>query len=223
MLLISTDAIGRRVLQHRAAIKAAAEEGIDHVVFTSIVNPVATNPTGRHAWEQGLTEAMLHGRGPAWTVLRFGTFAELVLPPAATAVRNRRLITNNGDGRIVPVSRRDCAEAAAIVLTTDGHIGKTYEITGAEALSARDLAELYADLSGRRVKVVQLSDAMLTEVLAGIGTPITMVVGITAYGRAVRLGFFDVVDPTLERLTGHRPMSLRDVLIAHRADLLAVA
>jgi NAD(P)H dehydrogenase (quinone) len=223
MLLISTDAIGRRVLQHRAAIKAAAEEGIDHVVFTSIVNPVATNPTGRHAWEQGLTEAMLHGRRLAWTVLRFGTFAELVLPPAATAVQNRRLITNNGDGRIVPVSRRDCAEAAAIVLTTEGHIGKTYEITGAEALSARDLAELYADLSGRRVKVVQLSDAMLTEVLAGIGTPITMVVGITAYGRAVRLGFFDVVDPTFERLTGHPPMSLRDVLIAHRADLLAVA
>jgi NAD(P)H dehydrogenase (quinone) len=166
---------------------------------------------------------MLHGRGPAWTVLRFGTFAELVLPPAATAVQNRRLITNNGDGRIVPVSRRDCAEAAAIVLTTEGHIGKTYEITGSEALSAGDLAELYTDLSGRRVKVVQLSDAMLTEVLAGIGTPITMVVGITAYGRAVRLGFFDVVDPTFERLTGHPPMSLRDVLIAHRADLLAVA
>jgi hypothetical protein len=32
-----------------------------------------------------------------------------------------------------------------------------------------------------------------------------------------------VVDPTFERLTGRPPMSLRDVLIAHRADLLAVA
>jgi NAD(P)H dehydrogenase (quinone) len=222
MLLISTDAIGRRVRQHRAAINAAAEEGIEHVVFTSIVNPIATNPTGRHAWEQGLTEAMLHCGRLAWTVLRFGTFAELVLPPAATAVQNRQLITNNGDGRIVPVSRRDCAEAAAIVLTTEGHIGKTYEITGVEGLSPRDLAELYADLSGRRVKVVQLSDAMLTEVLAGIGTPLPKVVGITAFGRAVRLGYFDVVDATFERLTGRPPTSLRDVLIEHRADLLAV-
>jgi NAD(P)H dehydrogenase (quinone) len=223
MLLISTDALGRRVLQHRAAINAAAEEGIDHVVFTSIVNPVAMNPTGRPAWEPGLTEALLHRSDLAWTVLRFGTFAELVLPPAATAVQNRRLITNNGDGRIVPISRRDCAEAAAIVLTTDGHTGETYEITGAEALSPTDLVELYTDLSGKQVKVVQLSDAMLTEVLAGIGTPLPTVLSLVAFGRAVRLGYLDVIDPTFERLTGHPPMSLREVLIAHRADLLAVA
>jgi NAD(P)H dehydrogenase (quinone) len=223
MLLISTDALGRRVLQHRAAINAAAEEGIDHVVFTSIVNPVAMNPTGRPAWEPGLTEALLHRSGLASTVLRFGTFAELVLPPAATAVQNGRLITNNGDGRIVPISRRDCAEAAAIVLTTDGHVGETYEITGAEALSASDLVELYTELSGKHVKVVQLSDAMLTEVLAGIGTPLPMVLSLVAFGRAVRLGYLDVIDPTFERLTGRPPNSLRDVLIAHRADLLAVA
>jgi NAD(P)H dehydrogenase (quinone) len=223
MLLISTDAVGRRVRQHRTAINAAAAEGIDHVVFTSIVKPVATNPTGRYAWEPGLTEALLHRSSLAWTVLRFGTFAELVLPPAATAVQNGRMITNNGDGRIVPVSRRDCAEAAAVVLTTDGHIGETYAVTGAEALSSSDLAELFSDLSGRRVKVVQLTDALLAEVLAGIGTPIATVVSLTAFGRAVRLGYFDVIDPTFERLTGHPPLSLRDVLIAHRADLLAVA
>jgi NAD(P)H dehydrogenase (quinone) len=223
MLLISTDALGRRVLQHRAAINAAAEEGIDQVVFTSIVNPVMTNPAGRPAWEPGLTEALLHRSGLAWTVLRFGTFAELVLPPAATAVQNGRLITNNGDGRVVPISRRDCAEAAAIVLTTDGHIGETYEITGAEALSPSDLVELYTDLSGKQVKVVPLSDAMLTEVLAGIGTPLPAVLSLVAFGRAVRLGYFEVIDPTFERLTGHPPISLRDVLIAHRADLLAVA
>jgi NAD(P)H dehydrogenase (quinone) len=222
MLLISTDALGRRVFQHRAAINAAAKEGIDHVVFTSIVNPVATNPTGRYAWEPGLTEALLHRSGVAWTVLRLGTYAELVLPPAATAIQNGQLVTNTGEGRIVPISRHDCAEAAAIVLTTEGHIGETYEITGTEALSANDLVELYTDLSGRHVKVVQLIDAMLAEVLAGIGTPLPTVVSLVAFGRAVRLGYFDVSDPTFERLTGHAPISLRDVLIAYRADLLAV-
>jgi NAD(P)H dehydrogenase (quinone) len=223
MLLISTDAVGRRVRQHRAAIDAAAAAGVGHVVFTSIVNPVAANPIGANAWEQGMTEAMLERSAPAWTVLRFGTFAELVLPPAATAVSNRRLVTNNGDGRIVTVSRRDCAEVAAITLTTEGHTGKTYEITGSQALSPNDLAELYADLSGQQVKVVQLSDVMLTRVLIGIGTPMPIAWGITAFGRAVRRGYFDVVDPAFERLTGRPPVTLRDVLIGQRADLLAVA
>jgi NAD(P)H dehydrogenase (quinone) len=223
MLLISTDAVGRRVRQHRTAIDAAATAGIGHLVFTSIVNPVAANPIGANAWEQGKTEAMLHDSRLAWTVLRFGSFAELQLPPAATAVKNRRLIINFGDGRIVPVSRRDCAEAAAITLTTDGHTGKTYAITGPQALSQNDLADLYADLSGQPVKALQLSDAMLTWVLVGIGTPMPIARSITAFGRAVRQGCFDVVDPAFERLAGRPPVALRDVLIAHRADLLAVA
>jgi NAD(P)H dehydrogenase (quinone) len=223
MLLISTDAIGRRVRQHRAAIAAAATAGVGHVVFTSVVNPVAGNPTGANAWEQGKTEVMLRRSGLAWTVLRFGSFAELQLPPAATAVKNGRLITNGGHGRILPVSRRDCAEAAAITLTTDDHGGKTYEITGPQALSQSDLADLYADLSGQPVKVLNLSDTMLTWLLVGIGTPMATAWRITAFGRAVRHGYFDVVDPAFERLTGRPPVALRDVLIAHRADLLAVA
>jgi NAD(P)H dehydrogenase (quinone) len=155
-------------------------------------------------------------------VLRFGSFAELQIPPAATAAMNGRVVTNMGDGRIVPISRRDCAEAAAVTLTTEGHTGQTYEITGSQALSATDLAELYGDVSGQSVKVVRLSDTMLTWVLVQIGTPWPDALHITAFGRAIRRGYFDVVDPAFERLTGHPPETVRDVLIARRADLLAV-
>lgn len=222
MLLISTDAIGRRVRQHRAAIEAAASAGVGQIVFTSVVNPVPWNPNGAPAWEQGATEEVVHRSGVPWTVLRFGSFSELQLPPAATAVQNRRLILNFGNGRIVPICRRDCAEAAAVVLTTDGHLGETYQITGSQALSQDEIAALYSELSGVRVQSIHLSDAMLTSVLVGVGTPFPVAWGITAYGRAVRLGYFDVVDPAFERLTGHTPSPLRDVLIAHHAELLAV-
>jgi NAD(P)H dehydrogenase (quinone) len=223
MLLIGTDALGRRARQHRAAIEAAARAGIRHVVFTSIVNPVAANPLGSLATEAGRTEAMLEESGMDWTMLRFGSFAELALPPAATAVRNGRLLTNAGNGRLVSISRADCAEAAAVVLTSDGHAGATYDITGSEAFTARDHAKLYANLSQKLVRLVPLTDAMLTSVLVGIGTPLAFARDVTAFGRAVRLGYFDVVDPAFERLTGRTPATLRDVLLDHRADLLAVA
>jgi NAD(P)H dehydrogenase (quinone) len=222
LLLISTDAVGRRVRQHRAAIEAAASAGVGHVVFTSIVNPVPWNPIGPNAWEQGKTEGMLHRSGLEWTVLRFGSFAELWLAHAGTAVKNRRLVTNHGRGRLVPISRHDCAEAAAIVLTTDGHSRQTYDITGPEGLTATDLAEVYADLSGRPVRVLHLNDTALFAVLLAIGTPLPIAWGITAYGRGVRRGYFDVVDPAFERLAGRPPAPLRDVLAAHRADLLGV-
>jgi NAD(P)H dehydrogenase (quinone) len=221
MLLISTDAVGRRIWQHRDALDAASAAGVGHVVFTSHVKPHG-NPIGAFAQELGETEDVLHRSPLAWTVLRFNSFAELQLPTAATAVQNGRLVTNVGGGRIAPVSRQDCAEAAAAVLATDGHAGRTYDISGPEALSGSDLASLYSDVSGKAVKLVQLSDTMLTWTLIGIGTPSAAAYSLVAWGRGVREGRFDVVDPTVERLTGHPPASVRDVLAAHHARLFAV-
>ena len=221
MLLVSTDAIGRRVRQHRTAVDAAVAAGVGHVVFTSVVNPVARSPLGPIAWEQGRTEEILRRTALTWTILRFGSYAELQLPPAAVAVKNGRLYTNGGDGRMVPVSRRDCADAAAAVLTTDGHAGRTYDITGPEAFSATALAAVFTAVSGRSVGVVELSDRMLTLLLVSIGTPLPSALSVAAFGRAVRQGYFDVVDPACERLTGRPPASLRDVLVSRRADLLA--
>ncbi|MEA2618997.1 MAG: hypothetical protein QOE72_4780 [Chloroflexota bacterium] len=223
MLLISTDAIGRRVAQHRAAIDAAAAAGVGHVVYTSHVNPVAGNPIGPVAAEHGETEEMLHDRGLAWTVLRLGSFAELQVQPASLAVAAGQLVTNAGEGRIVPVSRRDCADAAATVLTTDGHEARTYEITGPQALSQRDLAGVLAEVSGRSVKVVEIGDRMLVWGLVRYGTARPVARAVAAFGRALREGYFDVVDPAFESLTGRPPLSLREVLIPHRGDLLTAA
>jgi NAD(P)H dehydrogenase (quinone) len=223
MLMISTDAVGHRGPQHRVAIDAAVAAGVDQVAYTSHPNPVPGNPIGPVAAEHGETEEMLHASGLAWTVLRFGSFAELQVQPAALAVGAGRLVSNAGAGRIVPVSRRDCAEAAAIVLTTDGHEARTYEITGPQALSQEDLAAVYAEVSGRSVKVTQVGDKMLVMglVLHGVSRPIAR--AVADFGRAVREGYFDVVDPAFETLSGRPPLSLREVLIPHRGDLLQVA
>ncbi|HEY6762055.1 MAG TPA: NAD(P)H-binding protein [Baekduia sp.] len=222
LLLISTDAIGHRLHQHQAAIDAAEEAGVEHVVFTSMVNPVAWHPMGAIPWEKGMTEGMLRSSAVAWTMLRFGSFAEQQIPPAATAVQNGRLVLNFGSGRIVAISRRDCAEAAAVVLTTAGHEGQTYDITGSEPMDHAALAALYAELSGKPVEVVRMTDVMLVQVLVSLGTPMKSAWDIVAFGRAVRLGFFDVVDPLFEQLVGRPPDQLRDVLVSHRADLLGV-
>ena len=223
MLLISTDAVGRRVAQHRAAMHAAAAAGVGHVVYTSHVSPVEKNPLGEIASENAQTEAALRDHGFTWTILRFGSFAELQVQPGSMAVAAGKLVSNAGDGRIAPVSRHDCAEAAAIVLTTDGHEARTYEITGPESLSQRELADLLAEVTGRAVRVVRVGDNMLTWGMARCGVPKPVARAVTAFGRAVREGYFDVLDPAFERLVGRPPRSLRDVLIRHRGDLLEAA
>jgi NAD(P)H dehydrogenase (quinone) len=225
VLVISSglDNLGRRVDQHRAAIEAAAAAGAQHVVYTSISNPAEGNPQRIVSEENRATEELLRSSGLAWTVLRNGTYSEVQVPPGSLAVAHGKIYTNAGDGRMAPVSRRDCAAAAAAVLAGDGHEGKTYDITGPDRLSQQDLAALLSEVGGRAVKVHNVNDRILGWGLGKAGFPKSIARDIVDFGKAIREGYYDVAESDVERLTGRAPRSLRDVLIAHRGELLEAA
>jgi NAD(P)H dehydrogenase (quinone) len=221
MLLISTLAIGSRFEQNRAALAAAAAVGVRHVAYTSLTNPALNHPTGDVVEDHRRTEELLQCSDLAWTVLRNAPYAELQVPLGAIAVTYGKLVTNAGDGRIAPISRGDCAAAAAAVLTTDGHEGQTYEITGPQALSQADIAGLLSEVSGQPVQVIESRDRKLLWGLTRLGTPKPVARAIVQLGAATREGYFDVVDPAFHTLVGRPPRTLRDILVEHRGELAA--
>jgi NAD(P)H dehydrogenase (quinone) len=221
MLLISTLAIGSRIKQHESALAAAAAAGVTRVAYTSLTNPAANHPTGDVAEEHRKTEELLQGGDLAWTVMRNAPYAELQVPLGAIAVTYGKLVTNAGEGRIAPISRSDCAAAAAAVLTSDGHEGQTYEITGPEALSQADIASLLTEVSGRPVEVIDSRDRRLLWGLTRLGTPKPVARAIVQLGVATREGYFDVVDPAFDTLVGRPPRTLREILVEHRGELAA--
>jgi NAD(P)H dehydrogenase (quinone) len=215
-LLISTDALDRRVAQHRAAIDAAVRAGVPHVIYTSVVRPEPSNPAAVVETHRR-TEDDLRGAGCAWTLLRNNLYAEFQAQEAREAAAGGRLVHNRGDGRAAYVSREDCAASAAAVLTGDGHEGKAYDITGPESLSAGDLAAIYAELAGRPVQAVAVEDEAFVAVLTGESTDGHLAYGarlVSSFGRAIREGCFAGVSDAVETLTGRAPRSVRDVLAA---------
>jgi NAD(P)H dehydrogenase (quinone) len=220
VFLISSMAIGQRLEQHRAALKAATTAGVERVVYTSLTNPVPDHPCGLVIDENRLTEELLRESELAWTVVRNAAYAELQVPLGAVAVTYGKLVTNAGDGRFAPISRTDCAAAAAAILTRDGHDSQTYEITGPEALSQADIARLLSEVTGRQVTVVRAGDRRLRWGLSRLGTPKPIAQAIVDLGVATREGYFDVVDDAFQRIVGRRPQRLRDVLMASRTELI---
>lgn len=119
LLLISTDAVGARLDQHKAAIAGAAEAGVRHIVYTSVPEPVPGNPALVVPDHAG-TEQALRESGLKWTMLRNNLYAHMQVPAIRQMIATGRYVTNTGDGATAYVTREDCAAVAAAVLTQDG-------------------------------------------------------------------------------------------------------
>jgi NAD(P)H dehydrogenase (quinone) len=192
---------------------------VRHVAYSSYLNPVEENPAVITPSHRD-TEKALRESGLAWTALRHAFYAEYQVPAGAQAIASGKLIHNNGDGKTAYVSRGDCATAAAAVLTTEGHEGRAYDITGPEALGQGDVAALLSEVSGRPVEAVAVDDEAFIQGLTSAGVPESAAREFASYGRAVREGHIDQISGTVENLAGRPPRSLRNVFEAHHDELL---
>lgn len=213
LLLVSTDTIGARLDQQRAAIAAAATAGVQHIAYTSIPEPVPANPA-LVVPDHGGTEQALRDSGLAWTFLRNNLYSHMQVPGIEQAIASGRLVTNAGNGAAAYVTREDCAAAAAAVLTQDGHVGIAYDITGPAAITAADLAALAGELGNREVEVVYLDDDAFSAGLRAAGLPDAAVALITSFGASTRGGYLATVTPAVAELTGTAPTSLAEVVRA---------
>jgi NAD(P)H dehydrogenase (quinone) len=221
VLVISTDRVGARVAGHKAAIDAAAAAGARSIAYTSAINPSDSNPIVV-AREHRETEEHLRSSGAGWTMLRNSIYTEMLIAGAGAALATGRHVSNEGDGRVSYVARADCAAAAAAVLTTDGHDAKEYDITGPEALGAREVAALYAELGGRPVAAALVDDdAYAAALVEHAGMPEPVARAYTTFGIGTRRGYSGALSTTVADLTGRTPASVRDVLEANRDALQA--
>jgi NAD(P)H dehydrogenase (quinone) len=237
MLMISTDKVGgSRVEQHRTAIDAAREAGVEHVVYTSFVGSVPENPA-ISASEHLATEAMLRASGMAWTFLRDSQYSEaMALFAAPSALMSGQWLSAAADGLVGMVSREDCIQCAVAAVASDGHENQIYNITGPELLSFRHCAKLAAEFGGRSINYQVCSDEEKLAFFDGLGVPRRLIAGqpivgpipwpseeMVSFERAIREGFFEVLSDDVERLLGRKPASLRQVFERHADAMIRAA
>jgi NAD(P)H dehydrogenase (quinone) len=130
------------------------------------------------------------------------------------------------------VSKKDCVRVAATVLTTPGHEGAIYEVTGPELLSFRDAASLASEISGRHIEYVVVTHEEKQAEFDRAGIPRRYVEGMQhkhsgpwaseemmSYERALGAGYFEVCSGHVKLVTGRPATSLREVFLANKAAL----
>jgi NAD(P)H dehydrogenase (quinone) len=220
VLLISTDRIdvpGLRITQHRAAVDAAREAGVKHVLYTSMLNPEGSRIP--FAPDHLTTEQAIEGSGLDFTILRVSWYAENLLGSLPGVLASGKWFTSAGDGRINYVPRNDVARAAAAALASQSGVREHLDITGPAPLTIAQIATVAAELAGKPIEVVQVSDEDLANGARAAGVPEPFVPLVVATDANIRAGKFDVASDAVERLTDKPAQSVREYLAANKAAL----
>ncbi len=209
LLLISSSEIGKRKAQHANVIAAAERQQVKRIVYTSLLH-ADTSPINL-AEEHLATEADLKAASSiAFTILRNSWYTENYTGSISAALAGGAFIGSAGNGRISSAARADYAEAAAVVLTSDGHAGRTYELAGDTAYTLSDLAAEISRQTGKDIPYRNLPEAEYAAALVGFGLPEFLARAIAGWDvGASHDALFDD-SRMLSRLIGRPTTSLAD-------------
>lgn len=169
LLLISSNEVAGRLPQHRAVIEAAARAGVSLIAYTSLLR--ADTSPARLAVEHRQTEEVIAACGLPAVILRNGWYTENHLLALPAVLEHGAFVGAAKDGRFSSAARQDYAEAAAVVLTSDRHAGKIYELAADQAFTIAELAAEVSRQSGKTVAYNDLPPDAFEEVLTGAGLP----------------------------------------------------
>lgn len=226
LMLISSLAVTKRAPEHRNAINAAKRAGIKHIVYTSTAGIHPQNPT-LSASDHIVTEDDLRRCGLGYTIMRNACYAEVFPTVAAQPVlRSGEWVQVAGNGVLAPISKNDVARTAvACLLDHTRHDGAVYEVTGPDLLSFRDIAAMASEVYGVPISYVPVSVDERYALLDAMGVPRKYADGMDGHPDAhlwcseemvsadiaFQAGYHSILTHHVEFVTGHKPMSLREV------------
>jgi uncharacterized protein YbjT (DUF2867 family) len=186
--------------QELAFIEAAKKAGLKHLVMISsggVSRGVGAGPVHEPS------EKALQASGLTWTILRPSEFMTNFFWVRDGIVGQGAIYRATGNGKSALIHPHDIAAAAAKVLTSDGHAGKIYELTGPAALSASEVAAHIAAASGRNVRHVDVPVSVAREEMVKQGFPTPLADSVARFYQSVSDGHEAKIEPGLQQLIGN--------------------
>jgi NAD(P)H dehydrogenase (quinone) len=200
-----------RVAQHRSFVDAAVDAGVEHLVYLSFAG-ATPDATFLLARDHAATEAYVERSGLRHTFVRDNIYADFLpmLVGEDGVIRGP-----GGDGRFAAVAQRDVADAVtAILLDPHRHEGRTYTLTGPDAWSLAEAAQILSEETGREVVYREETVEEARASRAGYGAPDWQVEAWISTYTAIAAGELAEVTQDVPLLTGHPATGLREVVRA---------
>ena len=211
-----------QVRDQTAFVDAAKAMGVKHIVKLSALGTAPDSPVGLLRWHAEVEEH-IRGSGLQYTFLHPHFFMENLLANAGTVKKEGTIYSPLGDASISPVSVGDIAAVAAAVLTKGEHAGKTYTLTGPEAVTFAGIAWTLGGVIGKPVRYVQVPFDAALQGMVQAGYPDWLAAELVKLMQTWSEGKGSSVSLQGERLTGLTPVSIAQFFAKHKSLFLAAA
>jgi uncharacterized protein YbjT (DUF2867 family) len=191
--------------QAKNVINAAAEAGNPHIVRHSMWG----SEKSRIIQQGYRVEQALKSSGLPWTLLKPTFFMQNTMMAAQTIASDGVIYWDMNDGRLGMIDLRDVADAALAVLTGSGHEGKSYILTGPQAISFHDVAATFSKVLGKDVKYVKVPHEAGVQSMIGMGFPEWIAKGYGELNEGFSENFANRVTDDVETLAGHPARSFQ--------------
>lgn len=211
VLLISGNE-AERFKHHQAVVDAAKAAGVKLLAYTSVLK--ADSAKHLLAVDHIATEKAIRAAGVPFVFLRNGWYNENYSETLAASLPHGVTFGAAGNGKVSTAARSDFAEAAAVVLTGDGHAGKVYELAGDRAFTRAEIAAEVARISGKPFAYVDQPEAEYAGTLEKLGIPAGFAAMLASSDAGIARG--ELVDDggELRALIGHPTVPLADSIAA---------
>ncbi|TWJ03173.1 NAD(P)H dehydrogenase (quinone) [Mucilaginibacter frigoritolerans] len=209
LYMVSNTDVAKRITQQDNVVEAALETGVTHIVYTSYLRKTETEDSPIRAVAAGHlnTEAKLKESGITYTILKHGTYTEMIPVFAGYDVLTKHLIyVPAGDGKTSFVTRNELAEAGAIILLdeTGKYANKSLELTGPKALSWGDVADIIGSITNLPIKYISPSEDEYKKVAIEAGVPAGYVNLFANFSKVTKDREVDKTTGTLEDVLGYK-------------------
>ncbi|ATH91994.1 SDR family oxidoreductase [Bacillus glycinifermentans] len=204
LLIISADGDNEtRIRQHTNAAEAAERAKVGFIAYTSIAN--AEGSTMFLAPPHVAAEEAILKTGIPYSFLRNNWYLENEASSIQGVLAGAPWVTSAGSGKAGWALRQEYAEAAAAVLSEEGHENTIYELSG-RLLTQEELASALGDVLGKDIPVQQVDDAQYADIMKGAGVPDFLIPMLVNIQKGIRDGALDVESSDFEKLLG-RPLT----------------
>lgn len=188
-------------------VEAAKQAGVKYIVKQSGWGTGAEPRATLLTWQRD-GEKIIEASGIPYTFLRPNSFMQNYANTNARTIKTQSTFYKPmGDAKVSLVDVRDIAAVAVAALMQSGHEGKAYDISGAEALSNQEIAEILSTVVGRKITYVDVSDDKASQGMKSAGMPEVLVNAFMELNRIQRAGHASVVSPVVEQVTGKKPIT----------------